>query len=291
MKRSKKITTIIIIFFLVIALVIIGRYAVGLYFKKKFSKRPPPGVIVEVVSSKSFSQSLESYCTSLSSKTTSYKIKKNELLEPINFNTKVNKGDVIAKLASKTITAPFAGVLGKRGISGSSLGSENTIILTLDDSRKVLCDLKIPEVYAGVLKKDLNLRATFSAYKNKTYKGKIESVASRVDAQTRSILARAKINNENSEIIPGSLLEIEILYNEKNALSIPDTSIMYEGSKKFIYKIIDNSMIKKTEVEIGIRDRGNLEVLSGLNQGDKIIAEGLTKVRPGIKVKPIIKSQ
>ena len=112
-----------------------------------------------------------------------------------------------------------------------------------------------------------------------------------MDAQTRSILARAKINNENSEIIPGSLLEIEILYNEKNALSIPDTSIMYEGSKKFIYKIIDNSMIKKTEVEIGIRDRGNLEVLSGLNQGDKIIAEGLTKVRPGMKVKPIIKSQ
>ena len=137
----------------------------GLYFKKKFSKRPPPGVIVEVVSNKNFSQSLESYCTSLSSKTSSYKIKKNELLEPINFNTKVNKGDVIAKLSSKTITAPFAGIIGKRGISGSSLGSENTIILTLDDSRKILCDLKIPEVYAAVLKKDLKLRATFSAYK------------------------------------------------------------------------------------------------------------------------------
>ena len=81
MKKSKKITIGIIIFFLVIALVIIGRYAIGIYFKKKFSKRPPPGVIVEVVSNKSFSQSLESYCTSLSSKTTSYKIKKNELLE------------------------------------------------------------------------------------------------------------------------------------------------------------------------------------------------------------------
>ncbi len=64
-------------------------------------------------------------------------------------------------------------------------------------------------------KKSLKLRATFSAYKEKTYDGKIESVASRIDAQTRSILARAQINNENSEIIPGSLLEIEILYNEK----------------------------------------------------------------------------
>jgi len=291
MKRSKKITIAIIIFFLVIALVIIGRYAVGLYFKKKFSKRPPPGVVVEIVINKSFSQSLESYCTSLSSKTSSYKIKKNELLEPINFNTKVKKGDVIAKLSTKTITAPFAGVIGKRGISGSSLGSENTIILTLDDSRKVLCDLKIPEVYAAVLKKDLKLNAKFSAYKDKTYNGKIESVASRVDAQTRSILARAKIDNENTEIIPGSLLEIEIFYNEKDALSVPDTSIMYEGSKKFIYKIIENNMIKKTEIETGVRNKGNLEILSGLKEGDKIIAEGLTKVRPGMKVKPIIKSQ
>jgi membrane fusion protein (multidrug efflux system) len=104
-------------------------------------------------------------------------------------------------------------------------------------------------------------------------------------------LARAKINNENTEIIHGSLLEIEILYNEKDALGVPDTSIMYEGSKKFIYKIIENNMVKKTEIETGVRNKGNLEILSGLNEGEKIIAEGLTKVRPGIKVKPIIKSQ
>ena len=291
MKRSKKITTLILTFFLVIALIVIARYAVGLYFNKKFSKRPPPGVIVEVVSNKSFSQSLESYCTSLSSKTSSYKIKKNELLEPIKFSTEVNKGDVIAKLTSKTITAPFAGIIGKRGISGSSLGSENTIIMTLDDTKKILCDLKIPEVYAAFLKKNLKLKATFSAYKNKTYEGKIESVASRVDAQTRSILARAKINNENSEILPGSLLEIEIFFNEKDALSVPDTSIMYEGSKKFIYKIIENNMIKKIEIETGIRNKGNLEVLSGINEGDKVVAEGLTKIRPGMKVKLITKSQ
>jgi len=291
MKRSKKISIGIITFFVVIAVIVIGRYSVGLYFKKKFSKRPPPGVIVEVVTNKNFSQTLESYCTSLSSKTISYKIKKNELLEPIKFNVKVKKGDVIAKLVDKNISAPFPGILGRRGISGSSLGSENTIILTLDDSKKILCDLKIPEVYAAILKKDLKLRAKFSAYKNKTYNGIIQSFASRVDAQTRSILARAQVQNEDSEIIPGSLLEIEILYNEKNALSVPDTSVMYEGSKKFIYKIIENNMLKKVEVKTGIRNQGNLEILDGLIEGDKVIAEGLTKVRPGMKVKPIIKSQ
>ena len=66
---------------------------------------------------------------------------------------------------------------------------------------------------------------------------------------------------------------------------------MYEGSKKFIYKIVENNMVKKIEVETGVRNVGNLEVLNGLKEGDKIIAEGLTKVRPGMKVKPIDKSQ
>ena len=291
MKRSKKITIGIILFFVIITVIIVGRYSMGLYFEKKFSKRPPPGIIVEVVTNKNFSQTLESYCTSLSSKTTSFKIKKNELLEPINFNTKVNKGDILAKLSNKTITAPFSGVIGKRGISASSLGGENTIILTLDDSLTILCDLMIPETYAAILKKGLKLNATFSAYKDKTYSGTIELVASRVDAQTRSILARAKINNENLEILPGSLLEIEILYNEKNALSIPDTALIMEGNKKFVYQVIENNMIKKTEIETGVRDQENLEVLDGLTQGDKVVAEGLTKVRPNMKIKPIIKSQ
>ena len=104
MKRSTKITIGIIIFFVVIAAVVIGRYAVALHFKKKFSKRSPPGVIVKVVVNKNFSQTLESYCTSLSSKTISYKIKKDELLEPIKFDVKIKKGDIIAKLTDKNIT-------------------------------------------------------------------------------------------------------------------------------------------------------------------------------------------
>ena len=81
------------------------------------------------------------------------------------------------------------------------------------------------------------------------------------------------------------------MYNEKNALSVPDTSVMYEGNKKFIYKIVENNVLKKLEIKTGFRNKGNIEILDGLVEGDKIIAEGLTKVRPGMKVKPIIKSQ
>ena len=287
MKRSKKVTIGIIIFFTIVATVIGGRTAMGLYFKKKFSKRPPPGVIVEIVSEKKFNKTIESYCTALSSKTTSFKIKKSELLEPIIFNS-VKKGEVIAKLQDKIIKAPFSGTIGTRGISSTILGTDS-IIVTLDDSKKILCDLQIPEVFAAVLKKGLKVNAKFLAYKDKLYKGTVVSHASRIDAQTRSILARAQINNKNLEILPGSLLDIELLYSEKQALSVADTSIIFEDEKKFVYRILDNNKIEKIEVMTGIRKSGNLEVLEGLDENDKIVKEGLSRLADGMLVKPLIK--
>lgn len=288
MKRSKKVTIGIIIFFVIVATVIGGRTAMGIYFKNKFGKRPPPGVIVEIVSEKKFSQTIESYCTALSSKTTSFKIKKSELVEPIDFETKVKKGDIIARLSSKTIMAPFEGRIGTRGISSSILGTDS-IILTLDDSEKIFCDLQIPEVFAAVLKKDLKVNAKFLAYKDKLYEGIIVSKASRVDAQTRSILARAQINNGDLEILPGSLLDIELLYNEKESLSVADTAIIFEDEKKFVYKVLDSNRIEKTEVVTGIRREGNLEILEGLSANDKVVREGLSRLADGIVVKPIIR--
>ena len=266
-----------------------GRYATKIHFKKKFGKRPPPAVIVATVKNENFYQKLETYGTALSNKTTSFRIKKTELLKSINFNQKVKKGDLIAKLKTRNIVAPFSGILGKRGISESTLGSGNSIILTLDDTSIIFSDLKIPEIYAGIIKKGLPIEAKFAAYKNKIYRGNIESVASRIDAQTRSILTRVKIKNENSELIPGSLLEIQIKYNERDSLSIPDTSVIHEGNKKFVYKVLENNTVQKIEVTTGIRIKGKIELLSGLINGNKVVAEGLTKVRPRIKIKPIIK--
>ena len=195
---------------------------------------------------------------------------------------------VIAKLQNKTIVAPFSGMVGTRGISSSILGTDSMIV-TLDDSKKILCDLQIPEVFASILKKNLKVNAKFLAYKNKLYTGAIISHASRVDAQTRSILARAQINNKNLEILPGSLLDIEVLYDEKDALSVADTSIIFEDEKKFVYKILDNNKIEKTEVTTGIRKGGNLEVLDGLIANDKVVKEGLARLSDGMVVKPLIK--
>ena len=288
MKKSTKITSIIIIFFFIIAAIIIGRTMIGNHFQKKFSKRQPPGLFVTIVKNYNFTQKLESFGTALPNKTKSFRLKKSEILSPIEFNKEVKKGDIIAKLKSGNIIAPFNGILGKRGLSDDVFVSESSIILTLDDSSIIFSDLKIPETYAAVMKKGLPIEATFSGQKNKIYLGEVDSVASRINAETRSLLVRIKIVNDNFELIPGALLEVSIKYNERNSLGVPDTGVIFEGNKIYVYKVIENDIVKKTEIETGIRSKGNLEIVSGLQSGDKIVAEGLGKTRPGGKIKPII---
>ena len=289
MKRSTKITSAIISFFLIITIVIVGRTMIGNHFAKKFSKRPPPGIIVKEVSYKDFSEKIESYGTAVSKRTESFRIKKDDLTGELTLKDNVKKGDLIVQLKDRNIVAPFDGVLGYRGITGDILGSDNSIIITLDVNSILYSDIKIPETFASFIKKDLPVKAKFSGMKDKIYDGKIYAVSSRINAETRSLLTRVIIQNENSELIPGSLLEIDVNYNERNSLGIPDTSMMVEGSKYFVYKVSEDNIANKIEIEIGIRNNGFIEIVSGLDEGEIIVAEGLKKVRPKGEIKPIKK--
>ena len=289
MKRSTKITSIIIIFFVVIAGVIVARTMIGMHFQKKFSKRQPPGIIVTTVNQKIFQNKVETFGTAVPIRTKAYNIEKYEIISPIKFNQKIKKGDVIAKLKTRNIIAPFDGVIGKRNFSDDIEVSESSIVINLEDASILFVDVDIPEIYSNFIKENLSVDVKLSGNNDKIYSGIIDSAASRIDVEKRSLAARIKLENDNLEILPGSLLEISIKYNERNSLSIPDTSIMLEGNKTFAYKVSADNITNKTEITIGIRNGGYVEVISGLNEKDNIVAEGLKKVRPGGKIKPIKK--
>ena len=289
MKRSTKITSIIITFFLIIAIVVIGRMMIGNHFAKKFSKRPPPGIIVTEVIEIDFSEKIQSFGTAISKKNESFRIKRSDLIKELDLKEYVKKGEIIVKLNNRDIIAPFSGVLGYRGITGDILDSNNSIIITLDDNSVIYSDLKIPEIFANEIKRGLPITAKFSGNKSKVYNGKISAVSSRINAETRSLLIRVQIDNEDAGLIPGSLLEVTVNYNKRNSLGIPDTSIMLEGDKIYVYKVSKKNIANKTEIKVGIRNAGYIEVLSGLIEGENIVAEGLKKVRPRSKIKPIIR--
>ena len=287
MKKSTKIISIILVFFLIIATVVIGRTMIGNHFKKKFSKIPPPGIIVTKVVKKEFSEKIETFGTAISKKSETFKIKKDDLFEDLKLKDYVKKGEILIKLKSGNIIAPFSGVLGYTGLTEDILVSNNIFIITLDDNSIIYSDIKIPENYSTFIKKGLPIEVKLSSHKEKIFFGEIDFVSSRINADTRSLLSRIKINNKDLNLISGSLLEVSIKFNLRRSLSVPDTSVMIEGDKSFVYKVNDENIANKTEVKTGLRTNKNIEIISGLTQGDIIVAEGLRKVRPSGKIKPI----
>ena len=289
MKKSTKIISIILVFFLIIALVVIGRTMIGNHFKKKFGKRPPPGIIVTEVIQKEFSERIETFGTAISNKSKTFKIKKDDLIGELKLKSFVKKGEILIKLKSGNLIAPFNGVLGYTGLTEDIFISDNIFIITLDDNSIIYSDIKIPENYSAFMKKGLPVEAKISSYKNKIFKGEIDFVSSRINADTRSLLSRIKIRNDNLELISGSLLEVDVKFNLRDSLSVPDTSVIIEGEKSFVYKISEDNIANKSEVKIGLRSDKRIEILAGLDEGDIIVAEGLKKVRPKGKIKPISK--
>ena len=286
MKTSKKITIFLIILAIVIASVIVARHFVGKHFQKKFSKYPPPGVIVEVVQSSNFFDSIETFGTALSKKNKNFRVKKSEILdEKILIGKIFNEGEVLLRTKNEIIIAPFKGVLGKREIAQGVLGTES-FILTLDDTSSIIMNIKVPEIYLKILKPGLIAEVRSDAF-DKIFYGKIDSVSSRVDPSTRSVLASITVDNKNLELVPGMLLDIEIIYNETKEIGVPENSLLIQGDTAFAYKVLEDNTIEKIEVKIGKRNYGKVSILNGLSEGDKIVKEGISKVRDKIKIKII----
>ena len=289
MKQSNKIKTIVILILLIIFGIIAARHFVGLHFKKKFSVIPAPGVIISKVDETIFFKSIETFGTAIARNSKTYRVKENDIVGNFNIDERfVKKGDIIVVLKdNQNIVAEFAGKLGKREIAQGVLGSDS-LIITLDDIKNIFIDIKIPENYVGVIKKGLKAEISSSAFK-RNFKGKIESVSSRIDPSTRSILARVIVKNDNFQIIPGQLMTVKIIYDEEKELGVPESAVTIQGNTSFVY-IVEDNIAKKRNIEIGKRNFGKVSVLSGLEKNEEVVIEGISKVRNNLKVK-ILKSK
>jgi membrane fusion protein, multidrug efflux system len=288
MKTKTKIIIFLSVITIILAAIIGGRAIIAQKISVKIaeSKKAPVGVIATKVKYSQFYNQIESFGTAISNQSYSIRIKKDNLVSSVNFDSYpyVKKGTVIATLVNnEKIIAPFEGRIGKREITPGILGGENSIIANLDDIKFLKLDIKLPENYLGVIKQGLKVEVSTDAFP-KIFKGIIETISSRVDPTTRSILVQAKIQNENEELIPGMLLNAKVIFNEKQSLGVPEEALLIQGDDKYIYKINNNEIVQ-AKVAIGRRNFGKVEILSGLNENDLILAEGTNKVRPKSKVK------
>jgi len=288
MKISKKIHIFIIVLVVLVVSIIIGRLMLNNFVQSKMNQQNPTEILPYKVTKDYFFEKVDTFGTAIANQSFSIRIKKADLINSVEFDKIlfVKKGDLIANLKNERVIAPFEGRLGIREITPGILGGEDSFIVTLDDIKIIKIDIKIPESFLGLLKKDLKVEATTEAF-NETFKGLLETVSARVDPTTRSILVQAKINNSELKIIPGMLINVGVILKEKNSLSVPEESVVQQGDKFKVYKIIDNKTVELVEVKVGSRNFGKVEILNGLNQDELIVREGISKVRNKGQIKVI----
>ncbi len=189
-----------------------------------------------------------------------------------------------SRIADRTITAPFAGVVGLRTASPGQYMRPGDQIGTLDDTSQIKLDFDVPETQLARLTAGVAIIATTAAFPDARFEGVIDNVDSRVNPTTRSVRVRALLPNPNDQIRPGMLMTVEVRSNPREALAIPEIAILEEGQASFVYRVAtgeEAQTVERVEVRTGQRSNGVAEILSGLSAGDLVVTEGLQAVRPG----------
>ncbi len=201
-------------------------------------------------------------------------------------STKVQ--DAIAKLAEieeeikeRTIVAPFDGVLGIRMVSVGALLTPGTVITTIDDIKKIKVDFSVPEKYLSLIMKGCKIEVTSIALPGKKFHGTVQAVSPRVSPTSRSISVRGIIDNEEYLLRSGMMLNVIIEMQDRMAIQVPEGAVLNVGEKHYVFILQEGNKVKEQEIEIGLRQKGMVEVTKGLNLDEKIVVDGVVKIADG----------
>jgi membrane fusion protein (multidrug efflux system) len=191
---------------------------------------------------------------------------------------------IVARLKDRLIQAPFSGLLGFRQVSPGTMLGPNTAITSIDDISIIKLDFTVPETFIGTMQPGARIVAKSVSFPDRKFEGTIRTVGSRVDPVTRAITVRAHIENKDNSLRPGMLLTVEIVTAERVALVVPESSVFQIQNRAYVYRV-DGDVAKQQQIQVGGRRFGVVEVLSGLEEGDLIVVEGIIKLRDGARVR------
>ena len=192
-----------------------------------------------------------------------------------------------ARRGDRILRAPFAGVLGLTTVTPGTLISPGAVITTLDDTSGVRVDFPMPERYLGVLPVGAPITATTDAFPGEEFNGRIALLDTRVNEQTRAVIARAEFPNPGNRIRPGMMMRVAVHQGRRQSLAVPEAAVQYEGQGAFVYRIArgeTGTTAQRVEVQTGAVENGFVEIVSGLGNNDRIVASGLNRIQPGAPV-------
>ncbi|WP_027251410.1 efflux RND transporter periplasmic adaptor subunit [Photobacterium halotolerans] len=186
-----------------------------------------------------------------------------------------------AELEARTILAPFSGVLGFRQISQGALVTPGMVVTTLDALDTVKLDFSVPERFLGQINPGAQVEGSVAAFPDQIFSGRVATVNSRVDPQTRAVEVRARVDNPQLLLRPGMLMTLALTLESRAGLVVPEEAVIPRQAEHFLMVVNGDSVVEQRLVELGFRSRGEVEILSGVQQGEQVITRGMDKVRPG----------
>ncbi len=191
------------------------------------------------------------------------------------------------ELRDAQILAPYSGVVGSRNVSPGQVITRDQTLTWLVDLDPVKVRFNVPERFLQVAKKGLAVSIEVAAFPNRSFEGSVYFVAPFVDPNTRNIEVKALVPNPERHLVPGMFANLELtLTIREQALVIPEMALFrtLEDDMAMVYVVDSESAAEMRTIAIGERMAGRVEVLSGLEFGDRVIIEGTQKIGPGAPV-------
>ncbi len=177
-------------------------------------------------------------------------------------------------LEKTKIRAPFAGI-----ITGIKVSPEEHIeigreLFTLVDINEIKVIAKVLESEVGKIRVGREVDLSFSAYPEKTFKGKVAAVSPVINPEDKTCAVHIVVANPQEEIKPGMHAEVEIaadVYEDR--LLVPQEAVLVRGGRKLVF-VVEEGLAKWRYIEAGLENEKYVEVLDGVKAGEKVIVEG-----------------
>ncbi len=192
--------------------------------------------------------------------------------------------EIEARISDRTIRAPFDGILGLRQVSVGALVEPGDLITTIDDLSRIKLDFNVPATYLSVLQPGSSIHAYSSGWGDERFEGTVATIGTRIDPETRAVLIRAIIPNNEMRLRPGLLMTVQLLNRQREALMIPEEALVPVQRRHYVLTVGEDLTVERKPVSIGQRQPGMVEVTQGLSPGERVIVRGTTRVQPGQKV-------
>ena len=202
-----------------------------------------------------------------------------------------------ARLGRMRIVAPFDGTVGIRTVNLGDYVKDGADLVNLEDTSTLYVDFRMPERYQGQLAVGQSVKVQIDALPGRDFTAKVQALDPLVDANGRSVLVRAAVvPAADATLRPGMFARVTTVFSVNDAaLVVPEEALVPQGNRQLVFKLASEgegeaakTVVRRTEVQLGVRRGSQVEILSGLSEGDTVVVAGQQRLqRDGMAVRVV----